>query len=124
MSIAAPVSAQAELLAELRTLAGRLPLPQPSWHPHVALIAACRSDLEAALDEAARDESALDLLAELIDGVPAPSFDADASPELTAAWERLQALPLPDGQHPFLDEILPALEALRLVLVALSRSRS
>jgi hypothetical protein len=39
------------------------------------------------------------------------------------SWERLGKLPTPDGRHPFLDEILPALEATRLLLLALSQTR-
>ena len=31
-----------------------------------------------------------------------------------------QALPIPEGQHPFLDEILPVLEAAELLLCALA----
>ena len=52
--------------------------------------------------------------------LPVAAHLHDASGKLTGAWERLQALPLPEGQHPFLDEIVPALDALRLLLVALS----
>lgn len=111
---------QAEVIGELRGLWARLPIPEPSWHPHVALIRACRDDLEHAIAAAADRPAALDLLAALIDGGPEPAFDRDASGKLTGAWERLQALPLLEGQHPFLDEIVPALDALRLLLVALS----
>lgn len=113
---------QAELVGELRGLWARLPIPEPSWHPHVALIHACRDDFEHAIAAAADRPAALDLLAALIDGAPEPAFDRDASSELTGAWERLRALPLPEGQHPFLDEIVPALDALRLLLVALSQT--
>jgi carbon-monoxide dehydrogenase large subunit len=111
-----------ELLAELRRLCARLPLPQPSWHPYVAQIAACRNDFEQALALAADAPPTLELFAALVDGDAEPAFDEAASPALTAAWSRLEALPLPSGQHPYLDEILPALEAHRLLLVALSQT--
>ena len=35
-----------ELLAELRRLSARLPLPQPSWHPYVSQIAGPLHDAE------------------------------------------------------------------------------
>jgi len=114
--------AQEKLLTDLRTLQARLPVPQPGWHPHTALIGGVRDDFGLAIDAAAEDPAALDLLAALVDGELEPTFDSDAPQELTDAWERLQALPCPEGQHPFLDEILAALDALRLLLVALSLS--
>ena len=109
-----------ELLGELRGLCARLPVPQPSWHPYVSRIAACRSDFEQALALASEQPAALERLAALLDGDTEPAFAGDASPGLVAAWQRLGALPLPSGQHPYLDEILPALDALRLLLIALS----
>lgn len=112
--------ATVELLTDLRCLCARLPLPQPSWHPYVPLIAACRTDFEQALALAADSPEAVERVAALVGGELELTFDPDASPELTAAWQRLEALPLPNGQHPYLDDILPALEALRLLLVALS----
>ena|GEM_PF-1915452 len=115
-------TAASELLAELRRLHARLPVPQPAWHPYVPLIAAARDDLERALALAAERPDSLELAAALLDGGPEPAFDEDASPELTAAWRRLEALPLPDGRHPYLDDILPVVEGLRLLLVALSRT--
>lgn len=111
---------QATLIAALRTLHARLPVPQPGWHPHVALITDCRDDFGHAIDAAEEDPRALDLLAALIDGELEPHFVPDTPDELTEAWERLHALTLPEGQHPFLDEILAALDALRLLLIALN----
>lgn len=109
-----------ELLSELHSLCARLPVPQPSWHPYVSQIAACHSDFDQALALAAKRPAALERLAALLDGDAEPPFDDEASRDLTAAWRRLEALPRPSGQHPYLDEILPALDALRLLLVALS----
>jgi hypothetical protein len=111
-----------ELLAELRGLCERLPMPQPGWHPYVAQIAACRSDFEHALALAAANPAALEQVADLIEGETEAGFDRTSSPELTSAWRRLETLPLPSGHHPYLDEIVPALEAHRLLLVALSRT--
>ncbi len=111
-----------ELLAELHRLCERLPVPQPGWHPYVDQIASCRADFEHALALVAEQTQALERAAALLDGATEPVFDAAASPDLTAAWRRLEALPLPSGQHPYLDEILPALEAHRLLLAALSRT--
>jgi hypothetical protein len=112
-----------QLLRELRSLCARLPAPQPNWHPHVALIVACRQDFERAIDATAAIPDALELFTALADGEAEPDFDPAASPELAAAWQRLETLPIPAGQHPYLDDILPALEALRLLLVALSRTK-
>jgi hypothetical protein len=44
----------------------------------------------------------------------------EAGPELRAAWARLGALSVPVGRHPFLDEIVVAIEAARTTLVAIS----
>lgn len=111
-----------ELLAELHRLCERLPVPQPGWHPYVDQITSCRADFEHALALAAEQPAALELVAEFLDGTAEPAFEAGSPPELIAAWRRLEALPLPSGQHPYLDEILPALEAHRLLLIALGTS--
>lgn len=121
MSIAL-ATGSGELLTDLHRLCERLPVPQPSWHPFVAQIAACRDDFEHALDLATNHPETLDLLAALIDGSAERSFGEDASAALTAAWRRLQALPTPSGQHPYLDDILPALDAHRLLLIAVSQT--
>ncbi len=120
--MSAVATGSGELLAALRDLCVRLPVPQPSWHPYAEQIVACRDDLERALATAAEYPDAIDLVAALIDGEAEPRFDPGTSPELTAAWGRLEALPIPAGRHPYLDEILPALDALRLLLVALSQT--
>ena len=111
-----------ELLAELRGLCARIPIPQPSWHPYVSQITACRDDFEQALALATEHPTTLDLLAALIEDEAELIFDPGASPRLTRAWERLEELPTPSGQHPDLDDIIPALEAHRLLLVALSHT--
>ena len=115
------VAGPTELLEELRNLCERLPVPQPGWHPYVAQIVSCRGDFEKAIALAAEHPPALEQLAALLDEDAEPTFAPDASPQLTAAWRRLEDLPLPSGQHPYLDEILPALDALRSLLIALSQ---
>lgn len=111
-----------ELRRELRRLCDRLPVPQPSWHPYVAQIAACRTDFARSLELAATHPEAVELVAALVDGSLGLVFDEHPPPELSAAWRRLEALPLPSGRHPYLDDILPALEAHRLLLIALSHT--
>jgi len=111
----------AELLHELRVLCARLPVPQPTWHPYVPMILSCREDFEYALALAAERPEVILRAAALVEETSEPTLDPGASPELAAAYERLHALPDPDGQHPFLDEILPALEAMRVLLVALGQ---
>lgn len=108
-----------EVLAELHGLCSRLPVPQPTWHPYVSQIAACRSNFEQALALAAEQPAALESMAALLEAGTEPVFDDETAPDLVAAWRQLEALPQPSGQHPYLDE-MPALEALRLLLVALS----
>lgn len=104
-------------LDELRRLCERLPVPEGTWHPGAAAIAAVRRDFEWALERCAARPEALTLVGEV-------DFDpAGADRELAAAWERLRALPLPEGRHPFLDEIVPALEAAEATLAALSQVR-
>lgn len=110
-----------ELLDELRILCARLPVPQPEWHPFVPEIRAFRADFERALALAATRPEAVVLAGELIEAEAEPELADGAEPELAAAWARLAALPPPGGQHPFLDEIAPAIEALRVLLAALSR---
>lgn len=113
--------AEDELLAELRGLCERLPVPGADWHPHVAAIAACRDDLADAIEAVAARPAARARLEALLADEAEPAFDHTAAdPGTAAAYERLRALPVPEGQHPFLAEILPALEALELLLVALA----
>jgi hypothetical protein len=119
--MAAVGTGTSEPLDALRDLCARLPVPQ-GWHLWATEIAACQEDFRQALALADEHPDALELVVQLIDGRAEPEFDADASPELAAAWRRLEELPLPAGRHPYLDEILPALDALRLLLLALSHS--
>lgn len=109
-----------EVVAELRRLWARLPVPDARWHAYVPRIAAVRDDFAAAIERAIGNAEALDRFAALAAGETEPVFDAAADPGLTEAYERLRALPRPEGQHPFLDEIVPALEAAELLLVALA----
>jgi hypothetical protein len=120
VSAAPGTGATAELLNDLRRMSARLPMPQPSWHLYAPQISACRNDFEQALALAADSPDAVERVAALVGGELELTFDPDTSPELSAAWRRLEELPIPDGHHPYLDEILPTLEALRLLLVALS----
>lgn len=103
-------SDQRSLLAELRRLCERLPVPGADWHPHAAAIGAVRRDFERALGVCAAHP-------ELLDGI------LDGGDAGSDALTRLDALPRPEGRHPFLDEILPALDAARATLVAVARSR-
>ncbi len=114
------IAGSSDLLLELHRLCDGLPVPQESWHPYVPLIRACRVDLELALALATARPGAADLAEALVAGELRLEFDRDSTPELAAAYDRLEALPAPSGRHPFLDEILPTLEGLRALLVALS----
>lgn len=87
----------------LRELALQLPIPVERWHPYVQLIVAVRDELLAELDHV--DDARLAALLE--EPLPPPR-----------PGSALAALPVPDGQHPFLDEIVPFLEAAALVQAA------
>lgn len=101
------------VVEELRALALGLPIPQPAWHPHVEAIRRVRDDLLAALDQIEADVRAVEALERLLEGAPAPDVS-------TAELDRIEALPVPQGEHPYLDQILPVIEAARLAQLALA----
>lgn len=110
-----------QLLEEIRDLAAAFPVPQPSWHGYVAEMRACRADLVRAVEVAGEVPKVLDLVRRALDGELEEVFDARAaSPALAAAYQRLGRLPIPAGEHPYLDEIVPTLEALEALLVGVS----
>lgn len=104
---------------ELRRLCDRLPLPDATWHPYAALIAELRADMAGALDVLADRPQLGAALEAAVAGEL--EFDAGAEAELTAAYERLHRLPMVEGRHPFIDEIVPTLEGADALLVCLSR---
>lgn len=108
-----------ELLAELRRLAERFPLPQPSWHRYVPEMHAVVRDLFAAIDAVAALPAAQAELARLVEGESGSTDARAGGPQLAAARERLRGLPVPQGEHPYLDEIVVTLEAAEAVLGAL-----
>lgn len=109
-----------EEVVVLRQLAAAFPVPDGRWHGFSEEIAACRADLAAAVESIAGDETALAALRRGIDGDTAAPRPGE--PELAAAVARLEALPAPEGRHPFVDDILPALEAMHVALAALAAS--
>lgn len=110
-----------ELYELVGTLAAAFPVPDPSWHRHVPEMRVCLVDLRRALAVAERLPAVLELATEAVEGELAEGFDADhAGAELRAAHARLGLLPAPAGEHPYLDEILPTLEAMAAMLVAVS----
>jgi hypothetical protein len=110
-----------ELHETISALANAFPLPQPSWHGHVPEMRACLSDLRHALADAAEAPELFELAARSIEGELEHAFDTHAAgPRLAAAYRRLSALPVPAGEHPYLDEIVPTLEAMEAMLVAVS----
>ena len=97
------------MIDDLLQLASRLPVPEGAWHPHAALIRAVRDELLVDLARLRACPDAEERLTALL-GV-------DLAPRPGSALARL---PLPEGRHPYLDEIRPALEAARLVQGALA----
>jgi len=109
-----------ELLAELRLLAERLPLPHPYWHPYTDEMHVVMRDLFAALDAIALLPPARVELERHVEGeVEFPPPDAGGL-ALAAARRRLRDLPVPQGEHPYLAEIVPTLEAAAAALAALT----
>lgn len=111
-----------ELHETVAALAAGFPVPNPSWHRYVPEMQACLADLRVALAACERRAEALELAASAVEGELDSGFDAEhAPPALRDAYRRLGLLPVPAGEHPYLDEIVPALEALEALLVAISR---
>ena len=100
-------SAEVELVETLRELLDRCPFPS-CWHPGWSAIAEVLEDFRAAVE-------ALERPAELVTDCYKPGA------EVAAARERLEALPRPAGQHPYLDVIVPTLEAMEAALDLLER---
>ena len=109
----------ADLLAQIRKLARDFPFPDARWHAYVSLIQDVVDDLNAACDAIGASPRAATELARLIEQerFPAP---APPGPALAAARCRLRELPVPDGEHPYVDEIRLALEAAAAAIAALS----
>ena len=94
---------------------------QPGWHPYAAEIRTWLNDFGQALDRVASNPQIIEFMAKMFDGGEEYVFN-EASPELTAAWERLEALPRPTSNHAYLDYIFPAFESHSLLLVVLSHT--
>jgi len=110
-----------ELYEAVAALAGAFPVPHPSWHGYVPEMRACLADLERALEVSEQAPETLALALRAVEGELEHGFDArHAGPGLAAAYRRLGTLPVPAGEHPFLDEIVPTLEAVEALLVAVS----
>lgn len=110
-----------DLREAVTALAATFPVPSPSWHRYVPEMRACLADLRAALAACDGGPEALDLAASAVEGALDSAFDAEhAGPALRDAYRRLGLLPVPAGEHPYLDEIVPTLEALEALLVAIS----
>lgn len=116
-------SAAAELLEELRRLVTRFPIPHPSWHAHVPEILAVIRDLEAAIAALRTLPDAQAELLLLVEGQARPPQEEPSGEALAGAQGRLRALPIPAGEHPFLDEISVTIEAAEAALAALASSR-
>ncbi len=88
--------AEPELVVVLRELLDACPVPA-QWHPGYEAIGEVFADFRAAV--------------EALEGAgTAPRGDEQEA--VAAARARLEALPRPEGQHPYLDTIEPTLEAI------------
>jgi hypothetical protein len=91
------------VIDDLRELVERMPVPGGDWHPHAATIRRFREDVLRDLDRLAADPAAAARLEALLDAVPDVPVD----------------VPVPEGEHPYLDEIRPVIEVARLVRATL-----
>jgi hypothetical protein len=96
------------MIAELRELAEGMPIPAEDWHPQVALMRRVRDELLAGLAMLERLRDGEERLAEAVDAA-----------EPATPGTALAALSVPQGEHPYLGEILAVLEAARAVQAAL-----
>ena len=112
---------QAEATSLLRELARAFPIPERRWHRHVDEMLACRRDLECAAEAIEADPAAQEALNALIEEEPVGAAEPVAAPPVAAALDRLEALLVPEGEHPFVDEIVPTLEAMPLKVSAQGR---
>ena len=109
-----------ELLAEIRQFAERFPLPHPIWHRFVPEMHDAIRDLFVALDAiAALPLAQAELVRRVENDSDRPSDDA-GGPAVRDARERLRNLAVPQGEHPYLDEIRVTLEAADALLSALA----
>lgn len=106
----------------LRELAAAFPVPQPYWHAYVAEMRGCLRDFEAAISAIEADGPAARVLDQLVESAaPDPPVAIEPGP-LADALGRLARLPAPDGEHPFIAEIIPTLRAMRAALLAVDAS--
>jgi hypothetical protein len=109
-----------EVLEQLAVLIERLPLPHSFWHRYVPEMHAVVVDARAALDALAGSPGAAGELHRQVQGEASYPEDLAGGPTIAAARARLRALPIPKGEHPYLDEILLALEAAEAALATLA----
>jgi hypothetical protein len=106
------------VLDELRAIWERTPVPRERWHAWVDVIAELHADVSAGLDVLDGDDEAQRALAGLIEDGREPARGPEDA--VAAAIRRLDELPRPDGKHPYLEDILPALEVAEVVLAAVA----
>jgi hypothetical protein len=112
--------AAVNLLDELAAIWAAVPLPGEQWHPWVAELRRLDRDVRAAVAVLAEDAGARSELEAVLEaGDPAADDGRDG---LGEALRLLAELPRPVGQHPFLHEIAPGLEAAGVLLAAVGRS--
>jgi hypothetical protein len=92
------------LIDDVRELARRCPKPAGAWHAFKATILGRFDDLELALEATIGGDVAAGL----------------RGPALAGATERLSSIVIPVGRHPFLDEVVPTLEAMHAALAAVA----
>jgi hypothetical protein len=109
-----------ELLVEMRALVERFPVPDARWHLYVPAVRHVQRDLGAALDALDTLPDAQVELLRQVEGVAEYPPDHAGGPMLAAARARLRHLPVPRGEHPYLDEIVVTLEAAEAALASLA----
>lgn len=110
-----------ETVPTLAELWDGVPIPAGSWHPGADEIRRLDSEVRAALAVAGEDDAVAGELERLVESGAAPP-QAAGTGRAAEARRLLAGLPRPEGRHPYLDEIVPALEAADLLFAAIGAS--
>ena len=110
-----------DTVAALADLWAAVPIPSENWHRGLDSLRSVDADVRTALELVADDPAAAAALERLVESGASPA-SATGTGRLADATRLLEALPRPEGRHPYLDVIVPALDAAALLLEAVDAS--
>lgn len=108
-------------VATLAELWDAVPIPSETWHAWSDRLRRLDEDVRTALDLAGDDTAVARALDQLVESDAAASPPAGTG-RLAETRRLLAELPRPEGRHPYLDVIVPALEAAALLFAAVDAS--